>query len=141
MFSPLSFFVFLNFYFCLCPFLGLLFLSSFPFTPTLLSCAFLPHLFLNFFHLLLFCHSSRFPKKSVMVKDQPATQLRKSNTPPMSKRGKRTTLFPQSGRTDFSTIVPTEVNYGWPSILHTLKRTASTGRKTLSICYIHQSFL
>lgn len=111
----------------------LFFRSSFSFTSPLLSYAILLS-FLNFSHPLLFCHSSLSlsPTKSVMLKHQP--DLCKSNTPLMSERGKRTTLFPQSGRTAFSTIVPTEVNYGWPSILHTLKRTASTGRKTLSIC-------
>lgn len=62
-------------------------------------------------------------------------------SPPRVKKRKRAPLFPQSGGTAFSTVVATEVNYAWPSILHTLKWSAGTGHKTLSICYIHQSSL
>ena len=80
-------------------------------------------------------------QKPVISKRQPAAELHKSSAPPMSGREKRTPLSAQSGGTAFSTAVATEVNYGWPSILHTLKWSAGTGHKTLSICYIHQSSL
>lgn len=77
-----------------------------------------------------------------MLELQPAAELHKSDAPPPHvKNRRRTPLFSQSGRTAFSTVVATGVNYGWPSILHTLKWSAGTGHKTLSICYIHQSSL
>lgn len=119
------------------------FSSSTPYPSHLLSSPFPSSLiFSELFSSVTFLSSlSLSCRKSVMLKHHPATDLCKSNTPLVSEREKRTTLFPQSGRTAFSTIVPTEVNYGWPSILHTLKRTASTGHKTLSICWIHQSSL
>lgn len=74
---------------------------------------------------------------------QPPAELHKSDTPLHLhvKNQRKTPLFFPRGRTALSTVVATEVNYGWPSILHALKWSAGTGRKTLSICYIHQSSL
>lgn len=139
---PLSSVSFLCFSSCLPLPLPLListfYLFPLPFLSTLIFSAFL-HLFLFYLHPGSL--QRKIHQKLVMLKRQPAAELHKSNAPPKSKREKRTPLFPQSGRTAFSTVVATEVNYGWPSILHTLKWSAGTGHKTLSICYIHQSSL
>ena len=68
----------------------------------------------------------------VMLERQPAAELHKSNA-----QKKNFPLSLQSGRTASST----EVNYRRPSILHTLKLSAGTGRKASSVCYTHHSSL
>lgn len=83
----------------------------------------------------------RGEKSIVMMELQPAAKLHKSRRSLRVKGRERTPLVLPDGGTAFRPVLATEVNYGRPSILRTLKWRAGTGRKTLSICYIHQSSL
>ncbi len=95
-----------------------------------------------FYLLLPFSSHRKLHQKPVMLNANLLQTYINQTLPLISKREKEPPpSFPQSERTAFSTVVPTEVNYGWPSILHTLKWSAGAGHKTLSICYIHQSSL